>query len=283
MASKFFSRKKDGEQKEMTFLDHLEALRWHILRAAIAVMVGSAIMFIKMDFIFETLIMGPSRKEFISYKWLCKVGHLLGLGERMCMGDIQMKLQSTVMSEQFMMTFSIGFIGGLILAFPYMIWELWRFVKPALSSKEVKRTRGIVLWVSLLFFTGVLFGYFIIAPYTINFFASYKLSALIETRPTISDYIDNITQIVLGTGLVFQLPLVVYFLSKIGLITPAFLRKYRKFALVIILIVAAIITPADIMSQLIVTIPLWILYEVSIGISGRVAKQRAEKDKQEWS
>ncbi|GAO42394.1 Sec-independent protein translocase protein TatC [Flavihumibacter petaseus NBRC 106054] len=268
----------------MSFVDHLEALRWHIMRALLAILVGAIVVFIYMDFFFGQVVMGPANKDFITYRILCATSHKLGMGNALCLEDINLKLISTEMSSQFMMSFTIAFIGGFIIAFPFVFWEFWRFVKPALTTKELRKTRGVIFWVSLLFFSGVSFGYFLIAPYTVNFFAAYTLSPLIANTFTISDYIDNIVSLVLGTGIVFQLPLVVYFLAKVGILTADFLRTYRKFAVVIILVIAAVITPPDVVSQLIVTVPLWLLYEISISIAARVNKE-AEKDTlpEEWS
>lgn len=280
MARKLFSR--DESDSEMSFVDHLEALRWHIVRSLLAILVAAIVIFVKMDYVFDKIILGPAYSDFITYKWLCDFSHWAGLEDAMCLSDINLKLISTEMSSQFMMSFNIAFVGGFIFAFPYVFWEFWRFVRPALTPAELKKTRGMIFWVSLLFFLGVAFGYLIIAPYTINFFASFTLSNLIENSFRISDYIENITQLVLGTGLVFQLPLVVFFLSKIGLVTPAFLKASRKYALVVILVIAAVITPPDVISQLIVTIPLWILYEISIVISARTIREQKKKD-EEWS
>jgi sec-independent protein translocase protein TatC len=207
----------------------------------------------------------------------------------MCLESINLKLISTEMSSQFMMSFTIAMVGGFIIAFPYVFWEFWRFTRPALTPREQQKTRGIIFWVSLLFFLGVAFGYYLIAPYTVNFFASYTLDPTIANTFTISDYIDNIVSLVLGTGIVFQLPLVVLFLSKIGLLTPSFLKNNRKYAFVIILVIAAVITPPDVISQLIVTFPILLLYEISIWISAKAVReleddQVREDDKlEEWS
>lgn len=266
----------------MSFVEHLEALRWHIVRSVVAVLIGAIAIFANMDLVFDRIIMGPAHNDFITYKILCSISHKIGLGDAMCMDDIKLQLISTQMSAQFMMSFAVAFSGGFVIAFPYVIWEFWRFVKPALSNNERRKTKGVIFWVSLLFFFGVAFGYFIITPYTINFFASFTLSDLITNNFTVSDYVGNITQLVLGTGIVFQLPLVVFFLSKVGILTPEFLRVNRKYAIVVILIVAAVITPPDVVSQLIVTGPLWLLYEISIGISGRVTRN-LEKKEEEWS
>ena len=280
MVKKLFNRSDD--QAEMSFVDHLEALRWHVVRSLAAVLVGAIAVFANIDFFFNDIILGPAHNDFITYKLICDFSHKVGMGDAMCMEDIKLKLISTEMSSQFMMSFTIAFVGGFIIAFPYVFWEFWRFVGPALTPKEKKKTRGMIFWVSLLFFLGVGFGYFLLAPYTVNFFASFTLSPLIENSFRISDYIENITQLVLGTGVVFQLPLAVLFLSRVGIVTPAFLRASRKYAVVVILVIAAVITPPDVVSQLIVTIPLWILYEISISISARVVREQEKKDK-EWS
>ncbi|KYP13218.1 twin-arginine translocase subunit TatC [Flavihumibacter sp. CACIAM 22H1] len=284
MAKSIFKR-GSGSAAEMSFIDHLEALRWHIMRALLAILFGAVLVFIKMDFFFGEVVMGPANKDFITYRALCKFSNWVGLGDAMCMEEINLKLISTQMSSQFMMSFTIAFVGGFIIAFPYVFWEFWKFIRPALTEKEVKRTGGMIFWVSLLFFLGVAFGYFLIAPYTVNFFAAYTLSPMIANTFTVSDYIDNIVSLVVGTGVVFQLPLAVYFLAKIGLVTAQFLRTYRKFAVVIILVLAAVITPPDVLSQLIVTVPLWFLYEISIGIAARVNKndEFLVKPKDEWS
>ncbi|MEJ7736218.1 MAG: twin-arginine translocase subunit TatC [Chitinophagaceae bacterium] len=278
--------KNSPEKAEMSFIDHLEALRWHIMRSVIALLVGAIVVFVKMDFFFDSIVMGPAHKDFITYKVLCNVSHSLGLGAGMCLNDINLKLISTEMSSQFMMSFTISLVGGFILVFPYIFWEFWRFTKPALTPKEQKKTRGVIFWVSLMFFLGVAFGYYLIAPYTVNFFASYTLSPLIANTFTVSDYVDNIVSLILGTGVVFQLPLVVFFLSKIGVLTPAFLRTNRKYAFVIILIIASVITPPDVISMMIVTIPILALYEISIWISAKAISDMEVKsidEEKEWS
>jgi len=201
----------------------------------------------------------------------------------MCMKDIGLKMQSTSVSGQFSMFFTMIFVGGIIISFPYVFWEFWRFVKPALTKKELHKTRGVIFWVSLLFFAGILFGYFVIAPYTVNFFANFQLDENIENRWTITSYIETLVPLILGTGLAFQLPLVMFFLAKVGVMKPDFLRKYRKYAIVIILMVAGVITPPDVISQIIVTIPLMALYEVSIWLTVKVQKQKAKEEAEEWS
>jgi len=283
MAFKLFGRKKDDEKAEMSFIDHLEVLRGHLFRSALSIAVGAIVFIIYDDFIVKKVLMGPTHADFPTYKWLCKFGHAVGLGDKMCMKEIGLKMQSTSVSGQFSMYFTLIFVGGIIVAFPYIFWEFWRFIKPALTKKELSKTRGVIFWVSLLFFSGILFGYFIIAPYTVNFFATFQLDENIENIWTITSYIDTLVPLILGTGLAFQLPLVMFFLAKVGLMSPDFLRRNRKYAIVIILILAGIITPPDVISQVICTIPLMLLYEISIWLTAKVQKEKALEEKEEWS
>ena len=282
--SLFGWRKKDGEEKaEMSFIEHLEVLRGHLFRSALAIAVGAIVFIIYNTFFVRDVLMGPTHASFPTYKWLCKLGHAIGLGDNMCMKDIGLKMQSTSVSGQFSMYFTLIFVGGIIVAFPYIFWEFWRFIKPALTKKELSKTRGVIFWVSFLFFLGITFGYFIIAPYTVNFFANFQLDDNIENRWTITSYIDTLVPLILGTGLAFQLPLVMFFLAKVGLMSPDFLRRNRKYAIVIILILAGIITPPDVISQIICTIPLMLLYEISIWLTAKVQKEKALEEKEEWS
>jgi len=282
--SLFGWRKKNKEEKaEMSFVEHLEVLRGHLFRSALAIAAGAVVFIIYNTFFVREVLMGPTHADFPTYKWLCKVGHAIGLGDAMCMKDIGLKMQSTSVSGQFSMYFTLIFVGGIIVAFPYIFWEFWRFVKPALTKKELSKTRGVIFWVSLLFFLGILFGYFVIAPYTVNFFANFQLDENIENRWTITSYIDTLVPLILGTGLAFQLPLVMFFLAKVGLMSPSFLRRNRKYAIVVILILAGIITPPDVISQVICTIPLMLLYEISIWLTVKVEKEKALEEKEEWS
>lgn len=275
--------KDDGEKAEMSFIDHLEVLRWHIVRSAIALLVAAIAIFIFIDWIFDNIIYAPARESFITYSALCNLSHTLHLGDALCMPPVKIPLLINTIGGSFTSAINIAFMGGLIIAFPYLFWEVWRFIKPALSSKELKYSRGSIFWVSLCFFTGGAFGYFLLAPFTFNFLATFKLGTLgAQTYlPSLDDYIDTLVNIILGCGLAFELPVLAYVLSKIGLITPKYLRTYRKYAYVVILILAAVITPSpDWTSQMIVGIPLVFLYEISIYISARVAKQQAIEDKQ---
>ena len=282
--SLFGWRKKDNQERaEMSFIEHLEVLRGHLFRSVLAIAAGAIVFIVYNTFFVREVLMGPTHSDFPTYKWLCKLGHAIGLGDNMCMKDIGLKMQSTSVSGQFSMYFTLIFVGGIIVAFPYIFWEFWRFIKPALTKKELSKTRGVIFWVSFLFFLGITFGYFIIAPYTVNFFANFQLDDNIENRWTITSYIDTLVPLILGTGLAFQLPLVMFFLAKVGLMSPDFLRRNRKYAIVIILILAGVITPPDVISQVICTIPLMLLYEISIWLTARVEKEKALEEKEEWS
>lgn len=272
-----------AEEKEMTFLDHLEELRWHIIRSLFAVIILTIVAFIKAPWIFENIIFAVSRPDFIFFDWMCSLGKLVGREETLCVSEIPFKIQSRQMTGQFTMHISSSLFIGFVAAFPYVAWEIWRFIKPGLMSKERTYSRGAVFFISLLFFAGVSFGYFIMSPLAVYFLANYQLSPEISNEFDITSFVSTIITLVFGSGLLFQLPVVVYFLTKVGLVTPALMRQYRKHAIVIILVIAAIITPPDPFSQTIIGIPLIILYEFSIFISAMVlrrqarAEQRAEK------
>jgi sec-independent protein translocase protein TatC len=275
----------EGEQTEMSFMDHLEALRWHIVRALIVWLVAVIAIFVKIDWIFDNVIYAPARSNFVTYGMLCNLSHSLNLGEALCMPPIEIPLQGNTISGPFMSAISIAMIGGIVVAFPYLFLELWKFIKPALSPKEIKYSRGSIFWVSLCFFSGAAFGYFLLAPFTFNFLANFTLGTVgaYKYMPTLDDYIDTLNNIVLGCGIAFELPVLAYVLAKIGIVSGNFLRTYRKYAFVVILIMAAIITPSpDWTSQLIVAIPLLGLYEISVVIATRVGKKEELKAK-EWS
>ena len=285
MATSIF-KKLGRDDDEMTFVDHLEALRWHIVRSLLAVMFFAIFIFLRIDWVFEKVITGPLHDDFVSYSALCRFSHWLGIGDTLCMPSINIKLQTTEFSSQFMASITIAFVGGFIAAFPYIFWEIWRFIKPALKPSELKSTRGSIFFVSMFFFTGASFGYFLLGPFTFNFLANYNLgtSQILETKPTLNDYLENLVNIIIGCGLAFELPVLAYVLTKIGIITPDFLAAYKKYAVVIILVVAAVITPSpDWSSQMLVFVPLFLLYQLSIVISKRAYKEMKKKDEEEWS
>jgi sec-independent protein translocase protein TatC len=278
----FFNKRKKDPNVEMSFIDHLEELRWHLIRSVIAILAGAILIFIFVRQVVDLVIFAPTRADFISAKWLCNLGKNIGT-DALCFTQVDAKFISTQLTEQFISSFTVAFVGGFIVAFPYIFWEFWRFVKPALSEKELKKTRGMIFWVSFLFFLGVGFGYFILTPFMVNFYFTYKLSEQITVMPTFSDYMENLIYTTVGIGVLFQMPLLVMVLARIGIVTGRFLRKYRRHAFVLIIIAAAIITPStDPFSLTIVTIPLYLLFEASIIIASRI-NRRQEKEMKEWS
>src|SRR6202012_882625 len=279
---KFFRRvPRDGSAtEEMSFVEHLDVLRSHLFRSAVAVAIGAIVMAIYNKFIVQRVVMGPTNSDFATYIYLCKISQRLGLGGALCMTEIHVKMQNTQVAGQFNIYFNVILIGGFILAFPYVFWQFWKFTKPALKPQELRNTRGVIFWVSLLFFLGILFGYFIIAPYTINFFSNFVLDPKITNDWMVSDYFSTIVPLILGSGLAFQLPLVMYFLAKIGVVSAGYLRRVRKYAILIIVIVASIITPPDMLSTIVASVPLILLYEISILLCVRVEKKQAKEEAQ---
>lgn len=268
----------DDEQKEegneMSFLDHLEELRWHLIRAAAAIVFFMVFAFIYIEDIYDNIILGPSKVDFWTYRMMCKLGTAVG-AEGLCVDKLQFSLMSREVSGQFITAFTSAAIIGLVFAFPYVFWEIWRFVKPGLKMSERKSARGAVFYVTLLFFSGVMFGYYIVSPLAINFLVNFKISESIENQFDIGSYISLLATLTLACGVAFQLPIAIFVLTKIGVIGPQFMRTYRRHAVVVILIVAAVITPSpDVTSQLLVAFPLYLLYEVSIIISAREEKRR---------
>ena len=279
----FLKRRQKSSSAEMSFIDHLEELRWHVIRSVIAILVGAVVVFIYAKSIVNDIIFAPTRPDFISAKWLCSLGKSIGMEDGLCFQNIEAKFLATRMTEQFISHFTLAFIGGFIVAFPYIFWEFWKFVRPALSPKELKTTRGVIFWVSFLFFLGVAFGYFILTPFMVNFYFNYKLSEQITIMPSFSNYLENLIYTTVGIGILFQMPLLVMVLTRIGIVTAKFLRKYRRHAFVVLLIAAAIITPStDPFSLAIVTLPLYLLYEASIIIASRI-NRRQQKEMNEWS
>ncbi len=260
----------------MSFIDHLEALRWHVIRAAIAVVVFATAAFFAKEFLFHDLILAPSRADFWTYRMSCKLGTLVG-AEGMCPDKLGFIIQNREMSGQLSMHISTSFMVGIVMAFPYLFWELWRFIKPGLYPHERQNSQGAVFFVSVLFILGVLFGYYIAAPLSINFLAGYVVDPSIENQIDLQSYLSTLTTMTLSCGLVFELPMIVFFLAKAGIITPEIMQTYRKHAIVVILIIAAVITPPDISAQIIVTIPILLLYELSIYIARRVRRGAAAR------
>jgi sec-independent protein translocase protein TatC len=258
---------------EMSFLEHLEVMRWHLLRAIAAIVIMALVAFVFKDIVFDKIILAPKEPPFPTNRWLCQLGEILGL-KRICINQHPFTLQTVKMAEQFSMHIIVSLVAGIVVAFPYIFWEFWRFIVPALYDKERNTARGAVFYTSLLFILGVLFGYYIICPLSVNFLGNYKVSESVISAPTLRSYVQTITSVVLAAGLVFQLPILVYFLSKVGLVTPDFLKKYRRHSLVVIVTLSAIITPPDVFSQVLVALPLMVLYEIGIAISKRIMRER---------
>jgi sec-independent protein translocase protein TatC len=275
-----FGKKGKNGEKEMSFLQHLEELRWHIIRSILAVVIFMIIAFIFKNILFKDIILGPKSPDFITNRLLCQLGEYLN-APSLCINTKPLNLISIKMSGQITTHITAAMVAGLILAFPVILWEFWQFFKPALKPSEARYAKGAVLAASGLFFIGVCFGYFMLAPLSIHFLSSYEVDPTVVNQINIRSYIGTLTSICLATGLVFELPIISFFLTKIGIITPSFMRKYRKHAIVIIFIIAAIITPPDVFSQTLVALPLLILYEISIFISAGVMKQK-DKDRKEF-
>ncbi|MFM7854389.1 MAG: twin-arginine translocase subunit TatC [Flammeovirgaceae bacterium] len=267
-----------SEEKEMSFLDHLEELRWRVVRAAIATFIFMIASFIFIEEIFDKIVFAPAKITFPTFQWMCSLAELTGFNE-LCVTDLPFKVQSRNMTGQFMMSLTASFVIGLVCAFPYLAWELWSFVKPGLRATEKKYSRGAVAAISFLFTLGILFGYYILSPMTIWFLSTYSISDMIVNEFDITSYVSTISSLVLGCGLLFQFPMVVYFLSKIGIVTPELMRKYRKHSVVVILILGAVITPSgDPFSLTVISLPLYILFEISIYISSVVVRNKMKDE-----
>ena len=264
--------------KEISFLDHLEIFRWHLIRSAIAILFFAIIAFIFKDIVFDVILLGPKYPNFPTYKALCAISQYLGLEEAFCLTESPFTLMNISMSGQFSTHITTSIFAGFIVAFPYVFWEFWRFISPALHANETTMARGIVFFSSVLFLLGVLFGYYLIAPLSVNFLGSYQVSSTVANQISLTSFISTVTTVSFATGIIFELPILAYFSTKIGLLTPEFMRIYRKHAIVVTLILAAIITPPDVTSQILVLLPLIVLYEISIKISAKVIENQ-EKNK----
>lgn len=262
-----------NSEGEMSFLEHLEVMRWHLLRSIAAIVILALVAFVFKDIVFDKIILAPKEPPFPTNRWLCQLGEILGL-QRICINQDPFQLQTVKMAEQFSMHIIVSLVAGIVVSFPYIFWEFWRFIVPALYDKEKSTARGAVFYTSLLFILGVLFGYYIISPLSVNFLGNYRVSESVISAPTLRSYVQTITSVVLASGLVFQLPILVYFLSRVGLVTPDFLKKYRRHSLVLIVTLSAIITPPDVFSQVLVALPLMVLYEIGIGISKRIMREQ---------
>ena len=267
----------DDEPGEMSFLDHLEELRWHLIRSLIAIFVFAIAAFISKGIIFGEIILGPSKPSFWTYRMLCNLSKILS-SDALCISELPFIIQSRQMTGQFSMHITSSFVIGLICAFPYAFWEIWRFVKPGLYDKERKAATGATFYVSLLFFMGVFFGYFVVTPISINFLSNYQIDPSILNEFDIISYVSTVTTLVLACALLFQLPIVVYFATKAGLVSSALLKTYRKHSIIVILMLSAVLTPPDPFSQVLIAIPLGLLYQLSILIAVKLEKKERKQE-----
>ena len=267
---------KKSPEKVMTFWDHLDELRLHILRSLVAIVVLAIIAFLNREIVFDLIILGPSTSDFITNRYLCKLGELLSISA-LCIDDMKLQIINIKMSGQFLTHMYISIVAGFILSFPYILWEIWRFVRPAMHSTERKYSQGGVFISTILFLIGIAFSYFIIVPLTVNFLGTYQVSHEVTNQISLSSYISTVVSVTFAVGVVFELPILVYFLTKIGVLTPMFMKKNRRYMYVILLILSAVITPPDMFSQILVVFPLIGLYEVSIGVSNRIYKKTQQE------
>ena len=265
---------------EMSFLDHLEELRWHLIRSVVAVVIIACVAFTMRGFIFDTILFGPKNLDFPTYRFFCNIATFFGIDSEFCGDSLPFTIQSRLMAGQFSAHIWTSIWVGFIVGFPYVLWELWRFISPGLKDNEKKYSRGFIFVASFLFFLGVLFGYYVVAPLSINFLGTYQVSAEVTNEIDLGSYVGTVRAAVIACGIMFELPIIIFFLTKVGLVTPEILKKYRKIALVIVLILSAVITPPDVASQIVVAIPVLILYQVSIYISKLVLKREAKKEKE---
>ena len=271
----------EKQKGEMSFLEHLEVFRWHLVRSVFAVLFFAILAFIFKEIVFDNILLAPKNPDFPTYKILCYLSQNMGMGNTLCMDELPFILMNISMSGQFSTHIMTSIVAGFVMAFPYVFWEVWRFISPALYDEESNAAKGVVFFSSSLFLIGVLFGYYVVSPLSIHFLGSYQVSQTVENQIALSSFISTVSTVCLANGVVFELPILVYFLTKIGLLTPEFMRTYRKHALVLTLIFSAIITPPDITSQILVAFPLMLLYEISIKISGRVLRKQAKQLKKQ--
>ena len=261
-------KKDKAETSEMGFLDHLEELRWVLVRAAAGILLAAIGAFVSYRFIFDYVIFGPKSPDFVTNRVLCLIAQSIN-APALCINSKPLEIININMAGQFNTHLMVSLYAGIIVAFPYIIFQLWNFVKPALYEHERKRARGAVFYISLLFFVGVCFGFFIIAPFTIHFLGTYRISPEVTNQINLGSYLSSVAAVTLAVGLLFELPILILFLTKANIVSPTFLKKYRKHAFIVIMVIAAIITPPDVFSLILVTIPMWLLYEFSIFISSR--------------
>lgn len=266
----------EQEQSSMSFLEHIDVLRKHLFRAAVAILLGALVAFLNPDILFDKILFGPQKIDFWSYRKMCDLSYLLYDSDQLCIKSVGFQVQNITMTGQFLQHITVSIFAGIVLAFPFVLWEIWKFIRPALKSSERRYTSGIVFVSSLLFLLGVAFGYFIISPISVIFLGNYVVTAQVNNIISLESYLSFVAMLSLASGLIFELPMFIYFLAKLGLVSSEFLSKYRRHAIIIILIIGAILTPPDVASQIILAIPIYILYEASILITKRIEKKRKD-------
>ncbi|WP_207534957.1 twin-arginine translocase subunit TatC [Desertivirga arenae] len=276
---KAIKQKGQSLEAEMSFFDHLEELRWHLIRAAIGIVVFTVLAFVYYDWIFDTVIMGPKKPSFWTYRMMCELTERFHLGADFCIKSLPFKIINTELAGQFTLQLNSSLLIGLVFGFPYLLFEIWKFVKPGLTDLESRSASGFVFYSTLLFAIGIMFGYYVIAPLSVNFLANYRISPEIDNTITIDSYLSSVATLTIGAGITFELPIIIFILSKLGIMTPAFMRSSRRYATVLILIIAAIVTPTpDMLTMLTVSFPLFLLYEISILVSARVERKRQKAE-----
>lgn len=267
-----------AEEKEMSFLGHIGELRAHLVRSIIAIIIGALIIGFNINWIMDHIFFGPTRNDFFTFRVVNHFSRkLLGHDSIHLPKDFPVRVQK--LFQQFNVMMAVSIFGGMVLAFPYIVWEMWKFISPALHEKERKNSIFVINGIWFLFILGVMCGYFLILPFAVNFGVIFKISDIIVPLYDLSDYTTLFLQVVLGMGVIFLFPMVVYLLTSIGILTPEFLKTYRRHAIVVIMVVAAIITPADVLSMMAAAMPLVILYEMSIWMSIYVSKKIEKQEK----
>lgn len=267
-----------ADNDHMSFLEHLEVLRWHLIRSSLAIVSMALIAFIAKGFLFDVVLFGPKQPDFFTYRLFCSISREISNTELFCMEKMPFSILNTKMAGQFSTHIWVSLIGGFIIAFPYVLYEFWRFVAPGLKQTERRYSRWVMFFGGLLFMMGVLFGYYLIVPLSLQFLGTYTISEEVSNLIDLNSYISTVSTVTLATGIIFELPVVIYFLARSGLVTSEFLRKYRRHAIVLILVLSAVITPPDVASQILVSVPILILYEISIHLAARIERRRAKAD-----
>ncbi len=267
-----------AESDNMSFLEHLEVLRWHLIRASLAILLMAAIAFLSKEILFDVILFGPKQPDFFTYRLFCSISREISNTEFFCLSEMPFKILNTKMAGQVSTHIWVALIGGFILAFPYVLYEFWRFISPGLKAGERNYSRWVMFFGGVLFMMGVLFGYYLIVPLSLQFLGSYTISEEVNNLIDLNSYLSTVSTVTLATGIIFELPVVIYFLARTGLVTASFLRKYRRHSIVLILVLSAVITPPDVASQILVSFPILILYEISIRIAARIEKRRLKEE-----